>query len=502
MAAPEPKEIASLATDPAVPLFQLALTPSDETLKMRGGVKGHAIYDEIKRDPHAFAVLQKRKLEVTSREWAVIPASEAPLDRRAADEVERQLKNINFDRLTGGMMGAVLKGFAVAEVIWKPSSNGFFVANIKVKKQRRFRFNVEGELRLLTRSHPNDGEAVPDQKFIVHRHSIDDDDDDPYGVGLGSVLFWPAWFKRQALSHWLRGTEKHATPTTIASYQGAFDQKRNDELLAALRGMANDTVLVVPENVQLALLEATKGGGGDLYESLNRYLDELMSEAVLGETLTTNSGKNGARSLGEIHNEIRVAIAKADADLLSQTFKQTLIQWIIDLNFPGAGIPEVWRDFTEAEDLNARVNRDKTLHDMGYRPTDPGYISETYGGDWQAKTPEPDLPVSDKPASKGTQTALEALFADKQAGTESESDAVAAMLTDQLEPLAAPHIDAMIAAVRQEVQQAASFDDLAERLLRLSSELGIDDLAGMMEQAITVAELTGVASVKDQADGH
>ncbi len=499
MKKPEKREIASLRSDPAIPLYQDALTPSDETLKMRGGSKGHAIYDEIKRDPHAFAILQKRKLEVTSREWSVEPASESGPDKTAAEEVERQLKAINFDQLTGGLMGAVLKGFAVAEILWERVDGVWTAAAVKVKKQRRFRFNIEGELRLLTRENMNDGIPVRDRKFIIHRHSIDDDDDDPYGVGLGSVLFWPAWFKRQALSHWLRGTEKHATPTTVATYQGAYDKKRSDELGAALQSMANDTALIIPENVTVALLEATKGGGGNLFESLNRYLDELMSEAVLGETLTTNSGERGARSLGEIHNEIRIAIAKADSDLLSQTLKGSLVKWIVELNFPSAGIPDVWRDFSEPEDLNQRVSRDKTLHDMGYRPADPTYVSDTYGGDWieakPLKVDNADPLAQAKTGAKDAKVALKALFTDPSE-PESESDKATEALTGQVEQLAAPHIDAMIDAVRQEVKIATSFDDLVERLARLTSEIGIDDLAGLMEKAISVAALEGTASAQ------
>lgn len=501
MARLDKAEIATLESDPYVPQFQGALTPTDETLIARGGAKGHHVYDEIRRDPHAHAVLQKRKLEVIAREWEIRPASESRLDRRAAAEVDRQFRRLDFDRISSGLLGAVLKGFAVAEVIWANIDGMWTIVAIKVKKQRRFRFLTTGELRILTRNNLTDGEPVPERKFIVHRYSVDDDDDDPYGVGLGSVLFWPAWFKRQALAHWLRSNEKNAGPTKHVTYQGAYDKERSDQLVRDLSAATSDSVIVTPENVVVQLLEAKNAGGGDFHEKLNRYLDELMSEAVLGETLTTNSGERGARSLGEIHNEIRIAIAKADSDLLSLTLKNTVIRWIVEVNFPGAGIPDLWRNFEESEDLNEKIRRDETLERLGYEPEDEDYYSETYGGKWVKKQETPPEETEELPAGKPGKV-TDTLFDDPPAETgASESDRVAEALAGQLEELAAPSVDAMIAATRAEVMAAVSYEDLIERLARLSGELGIDDLAGLVEQATIAAELQGMASVKDEGNG-
>ncbi len=479
-------EVATTASDPYLPSFTTVMTPTDPTLK--GKSQGVALYDEIRRDPHAFAILQKRKLEVVSREWQVYEASESALDKTIAEEVTRQVKSIKFDRVTRGLMGAVLKGYAVAEVIWAKRDGLWVIHAIKVKKQRRFRFGPDGELRMLTRAKPVDGESVPDKKFIVHRHSIDDDDDDPYGVGLGSVLYWPAWFKRQALAHWLRGVEKHAYPTVKATYPGAYDETRQAQMLAAIRKLGSDTGISVPENVILELMES-KGTGSAEYEKINRYLDEMMSEAVLGETLTTNAGDRGARSLGEVHDGIRVAIAKADSDLVCETFRETAIRWMVELNWPGAAIPELWRDFAEAEDLDARVDRDKKIYDMGYEPADPQYFDDTYGGEWQ-KRAAPAVPASldGKPAPVDTSATGNLEFAEN---TVRNGDRVTAEISDQVETFAQPAIDAMVAQIRTEFTEARDYDDLILRLAGLSASIGVDDLAGVLEQAGTLAQLEG-----------
>ena len=52
--------IADAKNDITIPSFSGVLTHADDTLIQQGGGKGLAIYDEIERDTHAFAMLQKR----------------------------------------------------------------------------------------------------------------------------------------------------------------------------------------------------------------------------------------------------------------------------------------------------------------------------------------------------------------------------------------------------------------------------------------------------------
>lgn len=497
---PTTQEIATLKTDPYVANFQGALEPQDETLRQRGAGKGVVLYDEIRKDPHAFALLQKRSLEVASREWVVDAASDRRVDRKAAEEVERQLRALSFDRLTMGLMGAVLRGYAVAEVQWELRAGVWTAVKVPVRKARRFRFTIDGELRVLTRANSYHGEDVPPRKFICHRFSIDHDDDDPYGLGIGTVLFWPAWFKRQVLSFWLRASEKFAAPTVSATYPGGYDKARQDQLIQALRAMASDAGIVMPEGVIVQLLES-KGGTAEAHEKLSRYLDELMSEAVLGETLSTNAGERGARSLGEVHNDVRLAIAKADADLVCATINETLVAWICELNHPLAELPKVWRNFEKPEDLNGRAERDVKVASLGYKPKDVSYINETYGGDWVETAPpapaDPAAPGGGRAA--GAPGALDALFAEAVPRTGDAPD----IFADQLAEIARPAMAAMMDRIRQAAISANSYDDLAEQLLAIVPDLDVTDLGTVLEQALRVAHLAGSAAVVEEgrADG-
>src|SRR5690348_8775968 len=118
---PESKEIATIQRDATRLMFGGVLQNTDDTLITRGAGKGLKIYDEIERDCHAFAVLQKRKLAVTSRAWKVDAASDSAIDKAAADLVARQLAGLGktvdeekqlvtgFDQTTANFLDATLK---------------------------------------------------------------------------------------------------------------------------------------------------------------------------------------------------------------------------------------------------------------------------------------------------------------------------------------------------------------------------------------------------------
>lgn len=382
-AQPPAGEIASIIRDHTrVRTYGGVLDNLDDTLRTRGQAKGLKLYDELERDPHAYAVLQKRKLAVTARPWQVDPASDRRDDRKAAELVRLQLQRLGFDRLTTDLLDATLKGYAVAEVLWAVEGTQVVAREVIARDQRRFAFLEDMSLRLLTADRLADGEAVPERKFIVHRFGAKDGS--PYGLGLGHKLFWPVYFKRQDITFWLTFADKFGTPTSVGKYPPHTPKTDQDKLLEALRAIAQDAGVIVPEGMVIELLEA-KRSGNDTYEVLARYMDEQISECVLGETLTTNIGDSGSRAASQTHNDVRIELARADADLLSETINSTLVRWIVDFNLPGAGYPTVYRLFDEAEDLEARARVDEALHRMGYEPESIEQINETYGGKWRKR---------------------------------------------------------------------------------------------------------------------
>lgn len=482
------REVATAARDWTHPLYLGIAQTYDPVLFSQGGVMALQAYRDLERDTHVHAILQKRKFAVVGRPWEVLPASDSPLDKKAADLVEAQLKGLGFDKLCLGLLDAQLMGFSVAEILWAVRGGQLWAAQAIMRRQERFIFKTLDQgakgaqdpwvMRLRTLTAPLDGDELPDRKFIVHRTGSFDNN--PYGMGLGNQLYWPVEFKRQGLTFWLIFADKFGSPTVVGKYEPGATDTEKQELLNAALSVSTDGAIIHPVGMEMELLEAARAGSIDTYDKLCRYMDEQMSEAVLGETGSTNQhGSGGSRARDQVGNEVRLEVAQADADLLSATLQDTLIRWIVELNLPGAGLPSVWRSFEEPEDLKNRAERDGILFDMGFRPT-LETITEVYGEGYEDMGP----PAPPTPKVPGLpQPSLELAEGD---GTDA-----ADRITAQAISKAGRGYNAMLAPIKKAIQASTSLLDLRDRLETLYPELDSHAFAEVMEQAMVLASLEG-----------
>lgn len=349
--------IANARNDITVPFYSGILQNTDETVLQQGGGKGLAIYDEIKRDPFASAMLEKRKKALTSRDVSVKAGGDRPIDQEAADLVRAALEALPFDTICENLLDATLKGFAIAEVVWARDGARILPAKIKAHDQRRFAFDHDWAPRLLTWTSMTEGLELPDRKFIVHRVGVRGNN--PYGLGLGDRLFWPALFKREGIAFWLHFLEKFAGPTIVGKtpYGMLADEQRR--LLQNLSDAKTSSAILVPIGTDVQFLEASRSGSVS-YEQFLTYWDKQISICVTGETLTTQVTEGGGnRALGDVHQEQLDTLADSDGDQLSDTLQDQLVRWIVDYNLPGAALPKVTRERPKNERAVAETRRAK-----------------------------------------------------------------------------------------------------------------------------------------------
>ena len=509
-------EIATAATDPKRWHYGDRFTNDDPVLAVRGGAKGLALYDELERDPQVACCLATRRMALLGREWSIQAGSEDAPAKAAADLVERALKGARLNAAVEQLLDALLRGVAVAEVMWVLRAGELLPAELRGRDFGRFGFRLArpvvvdtaepppiAELRLLTKAAPMDGEAVPDRKFVLHRHGTKYSS--PWGLGLGSRLFWPVFFKRQGIGFWLTGIEKFGQPTAVGKYPVGTPQEEIDKLVAALGAISTEAAVAIPDGMAAELLEAKRAGTFDAYESLARYMDEDISKVILGQTLTTSPGEAGSRALGTVHNEVRLELTKGDADLLSDSLNSSLVRWIVDLNLPGYAAlglpyPMIWWDVAEPEDLTQRAARDTQVRQLGYRPTQ-AYIDATYGEGWEPAPQAAPAPGGDPFGALFAEAGRAARLRRRPGRFEAAEPArdAADDLADQLDTVARPAQDAIIDAVRHLVNdpETKSLEDVRDGLARLLPNLPVQRLAELMGAAFVTSALTGRADVAD-----
>ena len=179
-----------------------ALTPSRVDAIMTSANSGD-IEDQarlatevLEKNWDIFQAVQTRRLAVAGLEWEILPPEgddSGFAARVAADVMEAlsppQCDNAAFDTfheaMVYEMMGALLPGFSVIEMIW--AEGGSRIVGFQGIEPHHFAFRDSRRPRLITRDEP-DGMALPPVKFVYHRHRARSGD--PARGGLIRPLAW------------------------------------------------------------------------------------------------------------------------------------------------------------------------------------------------------------------------------------------------------------------------------------------------------------------------
>lgn len=354
-------------------------------------------YDVVFNDDQVYSTMQQRIGAVVSRDWNVIAGDEEdPRSVKAAETFNRTIKRLAWDRITRKKLMASFYGYAVSELMWGVRDGLFDIVDIRVRHARRFRYDDQDRLRMLTPRNLQ-GEIMPDRKFWVHAVGAPDDDQ-PYGLGLAHWLYWPTLFKRNGIRFWNIFLDKFGTPTAKGTYPRGSSQSEINKLLAALQAIATDSGFVVPEGMAVELLSGARSGVAD-YHQLCTYMDSAIAKVVLSQTMTTDNGSS--RAQGQVHADVKLEVVKTDADDLTESFLVGPARWWTDFNFGvDVAAPRVIRIVEEEEDAKANAETDKLHAENGWVRT-PDSFADTYGEGY-VRRDDPDAPSGVQPPAPGS----------------------------------------------------------------------------------------------------
>jgi len=492
------------------------LLPRDKLLQARG--YDWRIYEDVRRDDQVKSTMQQRRGAVIAREWSVEAGGTSAIDTKAAEALQENLEQIPWDAICGKMHWGVFYGWSVGEIMWARDGNLIRFDTIKVRRRARFAWHTDGTLRLLTVD-KHEGEVMPARKFWTFATG-DDNDDDPYGLGLAHWLYWPVFFKKNDIKFWLVFLEKFGQPTALGKYPRSATPAEQDKLLEAAIAVAAEAAVTIPEGMALELLEAKRSGTSD-YKAKHDTMNAAIAKVVLSQTMTTDDGSSRAQA--EVHADVRDDVVKEDADLLCESFNTGPVAWWTEWNFPGAKPPRVWRRVEDEPDTKAVAERDAILHRMGYEPTEQ-YVKETYGEGFRRKkqadagagrTPDarpngagadetdddsrPDAELADRavcPVHGRRHTAAELAEAERK--PDAIDKLVEAMMAEW-EPAIAP----LLEEVLKLADESASFEEFRRRIPELAARhdtQAFRDLFARGGLAVRLAADTGVDLDGDPPD--
>jgi phage gp29-like protein len=352
--------------------------------------------DIEERDLHYLAVLSTRKEAVAGLQPIVKPASKDALDQKIAAFVTDTLLNGKLDVPIIDMLDALGKGFSATEIIWEFSDRDWIPVRLVLRDPRWFLFDwVSGE-ELLVRSMAQSGvpavavKAAPEPgatwgpdagiqpmseplapfKFITHiaraKSGL------PIRGGLARAAAWAYLFKIYVLKDWMTFCEVYGQPLRVGKYGPGATEADKNTLLTAVANIGTDAAVIFPDSMLIEFVEARNvNSTGELYEKACTYIDDSLSKAILGQTLTTQMprGGGGSRAAAQVHDAVRRDILASDARRLVATINRDLVRPLIDLSHfgPQKVYPRFELGLPDTQDMKIFGDVVSTFIDHGLR---------------------------------------------------------------------------------------------------------------------------------------
>lgn len=327
-----------------------------------------SLAEEIEeRDLNYRSVIGTRKLAVSALPFAYEPASDKLRDRKVLEFVQGVMESQVVRGSLYSFADAISKGIALGRIDWNYGAQ-WTPANIEIIDQRWVVFDrKDGKTVMLAPSVPGGApEALKPYRFIQHTPQLKAGL--PVRSGLAAAAAWLYVARGLAMRDWLGFIELYGQPVRIGKYKAGTKGEDIRVLKQAVASIGTDSAAVMPESMMIEFIkDATVSGTADAYEKLCRYCDEVVARLVLGGSLTSGQGSgSGSFALGQVHNEVRADLLKADAAALSATLMRDLVAPLVALNF-GADVPlpKVYLQVEEAEDISALVQAVEKLVPLG-----------------------------------------------------------------------------------------------------------------------------------------
>ena len=458
------------------------------------------LFEEMEeKDPHLFSQLQTRKNAVTGLDYEVIPFSDEEIDKNIAEFVKQEIESLeNLEDVLMDLLDAIGKGIAVSEVIWSYDEGKVTIEDIKWRHQKKFFWDDNDILKVITKEYPA-GIEIPDNKFIIHRYKARSGH--PSRAGVLRVIAWMYLFKNYDLKDWVSFCEVFGMPLRLGKYNPSASEEDKEALMRALVQIGTDAAGIIPDGTEIEFKESSKTTSINVYESLARFCDEQISKAVLGQTLTSDSG-GGSYAQSKTHNEVRHDLTVADCKAIAATLRRDLIRPLVLFNFgEDKRIPYIRFDCEEAGDLKETADiYEKLICKIGLKiPTAHLYkkfsVPKPEDGEEVAAPPEETSVQTLKEdmkllSNKGkADEELQEIDKEYQEKIDGLADAAAAQSSDVFAKIFEP--------VMELLNKSESLEELKEQLEdekfveALYKKMDIQDLDELLQKSMFYADMLG-----------
>lgn len=381
----------------------------DDIVRKKGGFQE---YTAMKKDDAVKAALAFKKVLIYGRSFDVKPASDSAEDKEVADFVQWNLEQAHFKRVIRDALTALEYGFSYGEIMWtlKEYPKGGTCVAFKEVKQRdpdtaRFYMDVHGNL---VRIEQVDvfGRIVdlPVSKILHYAH--EGDFGNPYGESDLRAVYKNWWAKKYLVNFWNTYLERLGAPTLLMKYPEGASSTLQAALRSILSDLGNRAEMLVPQGVQVDVIEGTRAGQATFNEALV-YHDSAIGRGILMPALL-GIGQNvqrGSDSQSRLQLRTMFKITDEIGREITDLVQDKIIRPLVDYNFDVKEYPTIiWQDYGEYEAFEiADVIR--LLHNAGIidmNQEDVNYVRAIVGLPIRGRSDDEDEVLRPLPAPTGT----------------------------------------------------------------------------------------------------
>lgn len=339
--------------------------------------KGFTVYRDMRADDQVKLTMSFKKILVHGRSWEINAASESERDKDIAKFVEWNLKRINVKHIIKEALTCLDFGFSVGEIVWEvgdyDGSRALLLKNIKHRDPERFEAQITKHGDIL-RWEQQEGAGIGSHPILINPEKIwhyahQAEFGNPYGVSDLRAAYKSWWAKRFIHNFWNVFLERLGSPMTTMSYpQGASDELK-ETLKGILKGLSTKTEILIPEGVEIKLIEAMRTSGQATFHDALTYHNNAIARAILMVAMFGAGGDDisrGADSQSRLHLRVLFKMADDLSKELMESFSKQVLKQLVDFNFPNVEkYPEfVWQDYGEFEGIEV-ADTIRLLHAAG-----------------------------------------------------------------------------------------------------------------------------------------
>ncbi len=259
-------------------------------------------------------------------------------------------ENLNWENDVKEFLNAIEYGFSFSEVLWTQDNKGRWIPdslrNKKpgqiVFKSKKIKKGTAKKTIWIPVLKSEDKELTDNYKFLVYRHNPRAEN--PYGYSDLLMCYWAWQFKQLGWEFWLQAAKKAGVPSILALFKSSNKEEAQanahiiSEALSSLEGGAGLALSNVDKVETLNMSGALKD-----HKVLIDTCNQEISFALTTQSLSTQEGVYGTRAQAEVHDDNLIRVCHGDAKAVQGVF-QELINWMVELNYPGSVPPKGYFD--------------------------------------------------------------------------------------------------------------------------------------------------------------